>query len=92
MNESAIKILICAFYFRCELCDKSFMLPTHLSTHMRTGVHKRTVEKYQMKQQMQHDPAMQLKLEMDEESLHIQDWRIYFDYNCTHILRNKIAT
>lgn len=73
MHESVIKILIFAFYFRCELCDKSFMLPTHLSTHMRTGVHKRTVEKYQMKQQMQHDPAMQLKLEMDEESLHIQD-------------------
>ncbi|XP_030556388.1 transcription factor Ouib [Drosophila novamexicana] len=59
--------------YRCELCDKSFMLPTHLSTHMRTGVHKRTLEKYQMKQQMQHDPALQLKLEMDEESLHIQD-------------------
>ncbi|KAL7744275.1 hypothetical protein ACLKA6_001674 [Drosophila palustris] len=59
--------------YRCELCDKSFMLPTHLSTHMRTGVHKRTVEKYQLKQQMQRDPALQLKLEMDEESLHIQD-------------------
>lgn len=59
--------------YRCELCDKSFMLPTHLSTHMRTGVHKRTVEKYQLKQQMQHDPALQLKLEMDEESLHFQD-------------------
>ncbi|KAH8406554.1 hypothetical protein KR215_007337 [Drosophila sulfurigaster] len=59
--------------YRCDLCDKSFMLPTHLSTHMRTGVHKRTVEKYQLKQQMQHDPAHQLKLEMDEESLHIQD-------------------
>ncbi|EDV92900.1 GH19016 [Drosophila grimshawi] len=59
--------------YRCELCDKSFMLPTHLSTHMRTGVHKRTLEKYQLKQQMQHDPALQLKLEMDEESLHIQD-------------------
>ncbi|ALC47850.1 CG9797, partial [Drosophila busckii] len=57
--------------YRCELCDKSFMLPTHLSTHMRTGIHKRTAEKYQMKQQMQNEQDVQFKIEMEEDSLHI---------------------
>ncbi|KAH8329796.1 hypothetical protein KR074_009996 [Drosophila pseudoananassae] len=56
--------------YRCELCDKSFMLPTHLSTHFRSGVHKRHLEKAEMKQAMEHELKRELKVE-EEDSLHI---------------------
>lgn len=55
---------------RCELCDKSFMLPTHLSTHFRSGVHKRHMEKAEMKQVLEQEQKRDLK-EEEEDSLHI---------------------
>ncbi|XP_002031998.2 transcription factor Ouib [Drosophila sechellia] len=56
--------------YRCELCDKSFMLPTHLSTHFRSGVHKRHLEKAEMKQVLEQEQKRELK-EEEEDSLHI---------------------
>ncbi|EDV49879.1 transcription factor Ouib [Drosophila erecta] len=56
--------------YRCELCDKSFMLPTHLSTHFRSGVHKRHLEKAEMKQNLEQEQKRELK-EEEEDSLHI---------------------
>ncbi|KAH8374557.1 transcription factor Ouib [Drosophila serrata] len=56
--------------YRCELCDKSFMLPTHLSTHFRSGVHKRHMEKAEMKQVLEQEQKRDLK-EEEEDSLHI---------------------
>ncbi|XP_017124228.1 transcription factor Ouib [Drosophila gunungcola] len=56
--------------YRCELCDKSFMLPTHLSTHFRSGVHKRHLEKAEMKQVLEQEQKRDLK-EEEEDSLHI---------------------
>jgi len=58
------------FLYRCELCDKSFMLPTHLSTHFRSGVHKRHLEKAEMKQVLEQEQKRELK-EEEEDSLHI---------------------
>lgn len=46
------------------------MLPTHLSTHFRSGVHKRHLEKAEMKQAMEHELKRELKVE-EEDSLHI---------------------
>ncbi|KAH8369216.1 hypothetical protein KR009_004640 [Drosophila setifemur] len=57
--------------YRCELCDKSFMLPTHLSTHFRSGVHKRHLEKAEMKQVLEQEQKHVVKEEEEEDSLHI---------------------
>ncbi|EDV92901.1 GH19017 [Drosophila grimshawi] len=59
--------------YRCEICDSSFKHLSHLSTHLRTGLHKRALERFEMQQPMQDETTHQLKLEMNEESLHILD-------------------
>jgi len=46
------------------------MLPTHLSTHFRSGVHKRHLEKAEMKQVFVFFLKRELK-EEEEDSLHI---------------------
>jgi len=46
------------------------MLPTHLSTHFRSGVHKRHLEKAEMKQVLEQEQKRELK-EEEEDSLHI---------------------